>query len=156
VLKLANPQQGECFVDIGSGSGKAVLLAAHCFPFEKAYGIEIMESLHEAAEQALAAYSACTKQQTSISFQRNDAFAVKWESDADIVFAPTTCYTDEMYAKMLKQAERLREGARLIVSTRPINNPKHFEQVEGGRFKYYRGSLEFYVYRKISPPRGGE
>ncbi|CAM9160519.1 unnamed protein product [Sphacelaria rigidula] len=50
ILDVAKPQKGEIFVDLGSGTGKAVVAAACGFPeFSQCRGIELVEGLVNAA-----------------------------------------------------------------------------------------------------------
>jgi len=43
ILKLTNPSKGEIMYDIGSGTGKAVIMASLFFPLSKVVGIEILK-----------------------------------------------------------------------------------------------------------------
>jgi len=52
VLNWIRPVAGEHFVDLGSGTGKAVLTAAILHPFGAAIGVEIQQALHDVALQA--------------------------------------------------------------------------------------------------------
>ena len=54
VLRWMNPQPGENFYDLGSGTGKAVITAAALYPLGSATGIEIQPALHQAALRAKA------------------------------------------------------------------------------------------------------
>jgi SAM-dependent methyltransferase len=45
----------DVFIDIGSGKGRAVLMAAMDYPFSRVIGVELMRELHEAAEENMAA-----------------------------------------------------------------------------------------------------
>ena len=56
ILALAEPQPGEAFIDLGSGSGKAVVLAAALHPFSKAVGVEFVRALHLASSRIVAAF----------------------------------------------------------------------------------------------------
>ncbi|CAM9745654.1 unnamed protein product [Discosporangium mesarthrocarpum] len=56
ILDITKPQQDEIFVDLGSGTGKAVLTASLGFPeFSKCVGIELVGSLATAATDYLRA-----------------------------------------------------------------------------------------------------
>jgi len=58
VLKIVVPASGEKFYDIGSGTGRAVLLAAQLYPhtLTKCCGIEIVSGLHQVALEMKAKY----------------------------------------------------------------------------------------------------
>ncbi|CAM9374606.1 unnamed protein product, partial [Laminaria digitata] len=54
ILDIAKPREGEVFVDLGSGTGKAVLASSCGFPeFSKCLGIELVQGLVEAAADHL-------------------------------------------------------------------------------------------------------
>lgn len=60
------------FVDVGSGMGRVVLLAAK-LPFKQIVGIEVSPALHEIAKENLANYPAAHKVCHDIRFIRADA-----------------------------------------------------------------------------------
>ncbi len=60
------------FVDIGSGKGRALLVASE-FPFERIVGVEFAEELHEAALANIAAYSNPAQRCRAIEALRTDA-----------------------------------------------------------------------------------
>ncbi len=62
------------FVDIGSGKGRALLVAAE-YPFERIVGVEFAEELHEVAQRNLAAYSNPAQRCTAIEAVYADATA---------------------------------------------------------------------------------
>jgi Histone methylation protein DOT1 len=46
-----------CFIDLGSGKGRTLLMAAE-YPFQKIMGVELIAGLHRAAEQNIAKFGA--------------------------------------------------------------------------------------------------
>lgn len=57
LLRAAAPQDGEIFVDLGSGVGKAVFAAGALYPrLKKAVGVEYLPGLHQKAGQYQAKY----------------------------------------------------------------------------------------------------
>ena len=160
-LAWVRPQPGETFVDVGSGVGKAVLAAALLHPLEAAIGIEILDDLHDAAERALAAArrprAPCGPLAARrVELRRADALAppVAWADDADVVFCTTTCFTPEMRAAFVRGAERLRVGARVIVTTAPLESAR-FRLLRSERLPYGKGSLLFFAYERVRVS-GGE
>lgn len=93
------PRPGECFYDLGSGTGKAVLTAAALYPLGAAKGIEIQPSLHDAALRTKAKLESCATQarialrtpMAAVQFECGDALEGSWVEDADLVFCTTTC-----------------------------------------------------------------
>lgn len=62
------------FVDVGSGMGRVVLLAAK-LPFKQIVGVEVSPALHEVAKENLAKYPAAEKVCRDIRLVRADAAA---------------------------------------------------------------------------------
>jgi precorrin-6B methylase 2 len=161
-LTWVRPQPGETFVDVGSGVGKAVLAAAMLHPLEAAIGIEILDDLHDAAERALAGArrprAPCGPLAARrVELRRADALAppVAWADDADVVFCTTTCFTPEMRAAFVRGAERLRVGARVIVTTAPLESAR-FRLLRSERLPYGKGSLLFFAYERVRVGGGGD
>ena len=149
-LEWCSPQPNEHFLDIGSGSGKAVLTAAALYDFASSTGVEILQPLHEAALRAHAACPRGSLRCTDVRLVCADAFSMEppWH-EADVVFCTTTCFTDELIEQLEESAAQLRTGARLIVTTRELRH-----QVAGLRLLrkeklgYGKGSLLFLAYEK--------
>jgi hypothetical protein len=117
ILALAEPQPGEAFIDLGSGSGKAVVLAAALYPFSKAVGVEFVRALHLASSRIVAAfrdalprlplYSSGRNTPPEIDMVLGDLTSVDWPSFSkvrgssssssasaacSVVFAACTCW----------------------------------------------------------------
>jgi SAM-dependent methyltransferase len=60
------------FVDIGSGKGRALLLASE-FPFEQIVGVEILDSLHRIAEENVRLFASKTPSSVAIRCLCEDA-----------------------------------------------------------------------------------
>lgn len=50
------PEQGGIFIDLGSGTGKAMLAAALTHKFDKVEGIECIKALYDEAEKLRVGY----------------------------------------------------------------------------------------------------
>ncbi|EGD75083.1 hypothetical protein PTSG_06739 [Salpingoeca rosetta] len=152
VLEAAEPREGDKFVDIGSGTGKAVLLAAGQYQLGSAVGVEIVKPLHELATEAKERfYSQCPDAPTpsnKCSVVLGDSFALTnlW-LDADILYCPCTCFTEEMMAALTAQMKHLRPGTRVISTSRPLEVPC-LSLTTTLRAKYKRGTLQFYIYTR--------
>lgn len=55
VLPTGSVTSGDVFIDIGSGKGRAVVMAAMDYPFGRVIGVELTRELHETAERNVAA-----------------------------------------------------------------------------------------------------
>ena len=73
------------FVDIGSGMGRAILLAAE-YPFKQIVGIEVSPGLHEVAKENLARANAAKRRCNDIRLVREDARIFEYPPGDLVVF----------------------------------------------------------------------
>ena len=144
-LGWVEPRDGENFCDLGSGTGKAVLTAAALHRFACATGVELLEPLHAAAEQAYAKLPAAAILTDQVRLLCGDAFAHPWTEGAGVVFCTLTCLTDEAIAALERDCERLPRGARLIVTTRELQC-SCMRLLHREKLTYGKGSLLFLAY----------
>jgi hypothetical protein len=141
-------QNDGTFLDMGSGSGKAVLAAAFSGKFSTCIGVEIMEPLHKLAVQALdQAHQIDTESASKARFELGDIFEREelWRS-ADVLLVTCTLFTDDMMTRLDNCISRLvRSGSIVITTTRRLTNSRA-RQLSEGRIKYAKGSLLFIVY----------
>ncbi len=154
MLKAALPQKGEVFYDLGSGTGKAVLLASLLGDFSKLRGIEVIKDLHNAAVDSLAFYKnnitlqlLPKKHQQDIDFIHDDFANSDW-SDANILFMNATCFSYELSPALIKKLEALKKGTRVLTNTLPIPS---FEYVVErlGNFSFTWGKEQAFLHTKL-------
>lgn len=117
------------FVDLGSGSGKAVLAASLLFDFESLHGVELLESLYEASQSVLGTFRKLEgdmhelpEDAVPITFHNADFLDFDW-SWGDVVFANSTCFTDELMAQISKRVALLKPGSLVVTVTQPLKSP---------------------------------
>jgi SAM-dependent methyltransferase len=153
-LRRAAPQPGEVFYDLGSGTGKAVFLAAMLFDFKKAVGIELMDSLGLVARKLLAKYDATYRPEMPEAQQHQElafidgSFLEKDFSDADVVFTHSTLFSPPLWDKLVARMESLKPGARVVCATKDITS-EAFELKEDFRVVMPWGAphMKLYVRR---------
>jgi precorrin-6B methylase 2 len=145
-LSWCSPKAGETFVDLGSGTAKAVLTAAAAYPFASAVGVEILEALHKAGQSALER-CVSTLQTSDVRLVCADALEYDW-SDMDIVFVSLTCFTDDMVERVRKGALRLAPGARLLVTSKSIDSDS-LRLLQRGHLSYGKGKMTFLAYERL-------
>ena len=128
LIGLADPKEGDVFVDMGSGLGKMVLSTAMTRPFKECRGVEILPELHDKAIVALErlrtnmgddAFSKLPPMRLACS----DMLAVDI-SDADIVYCFATCLSKEVLQSFIwKLDAELKSGARLIIISKMVESP---------------------------------
>ena len=159
-LSWCSPKSGESFIDLGSGTGKAVMTAAATYAFSSATGVELLRPLHDAAVAALARSDANTLLTKDVRFVCADALEHDWIGH-DIVFVSLTCFSDEQVARVAAGAEKMRVGARLLVTTKALegrNSQGHADRkrafpslklLHNDQLHYGKGKLTFRAYERV-------
>lgn len=154
ILNLAHPKPGEIFYDLGSGAGKAVMWAAIAYPFKKSIGVELLDELLAVSRGVLQQYrknfpetTHQDKQNQHIDFIQADFCTLDF-SEADIVFAHSTCFSNENMATLINNFTRLKPGARVITISKTISSPE-FVLRGSGTFRMGWGDATAYVYEKL-------
>lgn len=148
ILRKINPAPGGVFYDLGSGTGKAVFAARLTRDFDKCIGIEILTSLHQAAQAVVRNYNDRIKSYLSLTEKQDVAVFegsfcdFDW-SDGDLVFANSTCFSDELMQQVSDLAGRLKPGSIVVTFTKGMNSP-YFELLERKRYFYV-----FYNFRRF-------
>lgn len=168
VLAIAAPQPGEVFVDLGSGTGKAVLVAAALYPFSKVIGIEFVAPLHEASVRLMAHFRekiaqelelyAGTRRPPETEMLLGDVTSIDWgllaqntSSSPCVVFAACTCWSQEQIDDLIAKAGKLSKGTRLITMTRNLKlEPRLWRKVSKSMAHYGRGRMTFFIHEKIA------
>jgi SAM-dependent methyltransferase len=153
ILRKINPARGGIFYDLGSGTGKAVFAARLTRDFDKCIGIEILSSLHEAAEIVVQRFN--EKFRNFLSLGENQTVSVyegsfcdfDW-SDGDLVFANSTCFSDELMGEVSRLAGRLKPGAIVVTFTKGMTSP-HFELLERKRYAMSWGPATVFIHRRL-------
>jgi SAM-dependent methyltransferase len=86
---MMNEQNIDCspftFVDLGSGRGRALILAA-AYPFRRIIGVEFAEELHRAAHENIAALTEKDGPDSRIELVHGDALTFEFPNDPLIVY----------------------------------------------------------------------
>ena len=111
VLTLASAQQGQTFLELGSGTGRFCMVAARLLGM-RAVGVELLPSFVRSAASIAAA------QQLPCRFVQADLFDVSW-SQADLLYLTATTFSDALMARVSDKCGELKPGACLVSLTRP-------------------------------------
>ena len=153
--------RGGVFVDLGSGTGKAVTAAAVLHNFDQCIGIEKLEGLYSISLEMLASYNTRGKTKledrefdTHASFVNADFLDMRakdWR-DADLVFANSTCYDDALMAKIADLALGMRKGSFFVSFTKRLAC-QDFKILEQEMYRMSWGEATVYIMQKMTDPR---
>lgn len=153
MINYVKPKPKEIFYDLGSGTGKAVILAALLFDFQSCFGIETLLELYKVAQTVLTRFNhevvpALQKKVVStVEFEQAD-FLDYDISDGDIFFAHSTCFSPELMVQLTKKLESIKEGARVITVTKVIDSP-HFACLKTQDYLLGWGKVTINFYQKV-------
>lgn len=147
MIKKVTPAKGEIFYDLGSGTGKAVILAALFFDFSKCIGIETLEGLYEASKEILARFQHDVSSNSTVDFKLADFLDYDF-SDGDIFFVHGTCFPDELMESLSKKLECIKKGAQVITVTKTISS-NAFQEIKHEDVNMSWGKATVYYYEKI-------
>lgn len=140
------------FVDLGHGTGKALVIAGALYDFETLCGCEIIEGLYEISQTAQSQFiqqsysKLLIPPNLSLTFGSFLNQTFDW-SDANLVFANSTCFTDDIFKKIESRACQLEPGARVITLTLCFQSPS-FEIILKKRVQMSWGSTTVYVHER--------
>ena len=148
------------FVDLGSGTGKAVMAAGLCRHFSHVWGIELLPCTSAIAELLIEDYvrdvlpgaRPASNPLLSCSVERGDFFQpdvlARW-TGADFVFCNCVTWDQGTMDAMSAAAERMRPGALFVTVLCPLSGDK-FELVDEAELKFSWGFVEALVHRRMT------
>jgi len=160
ILKYVPLKPNMVFYDVGSGSGRGVFLAALLHNFKRCSGIEILHSLYSASTEVLKKYQnefapkgpdgkSPAKDAVEVTLSHSD-FRLKDFSDADLIFANSTCFDEQLMNDLARCCENLRAGAVVITLTKGLNS-QHFQVLESKQYPMSWGMATAITQKKILP-----
>lgn len=143
----------QIFYDLGSGTGKALFVARLTQDFVKCLGVEILHGLHCQAAKIVDRFNASTKQLLALG---QPQYAQVFEgsfldydwSDGDVIFANSTCFSEELMQSLSDQAERLKPGAIVVTFTKGLTS-RAFELLERKRYRMSWGPATVFIHRRL-------
>ena len=93
------------FVDIGSGKGRVLLMAAD-YPFQRVIGVELLPSLHRVAEQNIAKYGSGSRRCSSVESICQNAIDFAFPGEALVVYL----FNPLGEVNLMKVVERLNQS----------------------------------------------
>lgn len=151
---------GGVFLDIGSGSGKAVFAAMLAHEFDGCYGIEILEGLHNISMEILKKWDekylkSCEeilvkKKRTRLQFTLGDVLEVDWPAHVDVYFLNSTCFSTNFLRDLTRKLNATcKSGAIIVTATHPLPDKTNFHHLQ--RYTVVQeawGEATWYVHSK--------
>lgn len=151
LLSLCNPNANTIFVDLGSGSGKAVLACAMVFNVKKSCGIEWFPSLYQCAisQQAqLLSWPNYTVLRERIFFSQGDLLDYPL-TDATLVFINATAFFGEYWADISRHLEQVTPGALVISTSKPLRS-NQFETLSITKVLMSWGVVQAFIQKRVN------
>eukprot|EP00753_Platysulcus_tardus_P022643 PLAT9851.1.p2 GENE.PLAT9851.1~~PLAT9851.1.p2 ORF type:complete len:283 (+),score=97.34 PLAT9851.1:43-891(+) len=147
-------ESGGVFYDLGCGTGKPVFAACLMHDFARAKGIEILGDMIVAADEMLCKWDSDIRgelpeawQEQDISFMAGDILVEDW-SDADVLFANSTCFDDRLMKALASRAVHCKPGTFFITFTKALPSDK-WEVLESKRYQMSWGEATVYIQRRL-------
>jgi predicted RNA methylase len=153
ILKSLPFKSNGVFYDLGSGTGKAVILAALLFNFSKCVGIELLEPLHNAAQDIQLRFEKEIQslihnyEEKKIEFICEDFLFYDF-SDANIIFTHSTCFTEDLWVKLTEKFEQLKNDTLIITVTRTLIS-ENLQLIKTREYGMAWGRATVHIYKKI-------
>jgi len=122
------PSKGQ-FLDFGSGAGKVCVAAALAHPFEKVVGVEVLQSMNDVANAAVAKYTEAALPEgvvkPEIQFIKGD-FVAEFEpleaiaAEVAVCIVVATTFGEPELQAMAKLAQKMPEGSSLVTVTQTL------------------------------------
>lgn len=111
-------QKDKKFLDIGSGTGKAVIGMGLLNKFKVCNGVEIMENLFLKSELIKEKYFLYCKQKefehVEINFFNENILQYNNIHEADVIFANSTCWTRDFINQLYPQIRKIKKNAYFV------------------------------------------
>lgn len=149
-------QEKFTFVDMGSGKGRALLVASE-FPFSKIVGVELSDNLHRIAEENVKLYKPATQQCASFDLKCMDALAYDHGDEPLVLYLFDPFGREIMQEVVAKLETSLKQNPReaYVVYVYPqyddlLQNSPMLEKVKQGGPKFQPWS-QYTIYAAKTP-----
>jgi SAM-dependent methyltransferase len=154
ILKDLGVQPGQVFYDLGSGTGKAVVLANLLFDFSESIGIEFVESLYQCSvdiqerlEKEFKPKVRPKQEFGKMSFIHGSFLDVD-VSNADIIFMNSTCFQEDLMLALDEKLQEVKPGTLLITLSKTLKSPC-FQMYRHQLYEFSWKEATVFFHRKI-------
>lgn len=134
--------------------GKALFIARFTQDFSNCIGIEILHDLHQQAVTIAERYrddfqdTLCLSTPKDVSVVHDSLLDVDW-SDGNVIFANSTCFSDELMHQLSIQAEACAPGTVVITFTKGLTS-RGYELLEKKRYKMSWGPATVFIHCRLA------
>ncbi len=153
MIQDAQPQPGQIFYDLGSGTGKAVVLAHLFFDFSQCIGIELVDTLYNGSIDVLKQFDNEIKPTIAKEVENKQIKLIHGSfldidlRNADFVFMNSTCFQDDLMQLLEVKLEELRPHATVISLSKMLKSPA-FQQYKHKLYEFSWGQATAFYHRK--------
>lgn len=153
IFEIISPVEPFEFLDLGSGLGKAMVIASLLYPCKKIVGYENLHSLAEQSNVVIESFVNIIKQDypavqpPEVSIQKDTLLNADF-STADVIFASSTCFENAYMDFISESVPKMKSGSHIIVLTKQLNS-ESVECVYKGIQKLGWGTPTVYIYKKL-------
>lgn len=131
-----------CFLDLGSGRGKAVVAVALLFPNTRTCGIEIRPQLYQVSEGLVLD----PQVRSRVRFVQGNFFDVEW-SEADIILVNGTGFDEVLVHRVEKKLDtEAKTGAYIISLSTPLRASRLKQLRPPRRYRMAWGNASVYTF----------
>lgn len=148
------PKPGQIFYDLGSGTGKAVILANLLFDFAESIGIEFVESLYQCSVDVQKRFEKEFKPKISpkqhlgkLSFIHGSFLDVD-VSNADIIFMNSTCFQEDLMLALDEKLQEVKPGTQIISLSKTLKSPC-YEMYRHQMYEFSWKEATVFFHRKL-------
>lgn len=141
LLALIKPTTHDCFYDLGSGSGKAVMAVKLRYPQMEVVGIERVQALHDLAEEIGQSVPPPHAKYLCEDFLTTDL------ANATILLVNATAFMPDVWEPLLVKLLSLKAGTKVIVTSKLLP-AEAFIMRYGALEKMSWGPANTYIYEK--------
>lgn len=154
VAKL-DPKKDGVFFDLGSGTGRVVMLSHLLFDFKKSIGVELLKGLHDTACKINEIYEKNIKKHVlnhvenrELQFVNKDIFDVDLR-EADFIFMNHPFKDNGLFDSLEeKMVRELKSGSKIVTTIRSLKHPA-FKSLGDHKYNFSWGESTAYFFEVV-------
>ncbi|MBI2791061.1 MAG: hypothetical protein HYX61_03800 [Gammaproteobacteria bacterium] len=150
LLDIASPPQQCVFYDLGSGCGKSAFAVKLNYPHLKVHGIELIEELHDIANQKLHQYldkNGLAHHDFGLEFIQANILNHNF-THADIIFINATAFSPGTWQQILYKLMQMKCGTKIIITSKTLPSPAFVIRYQAMELMSW-GFTSTYIYEKV-------